>query len=74
MSVYMYMYMMIMLKKRLQRIQRRHKFDSSVQFSVNPQERETNAGEKRHQHPKGSNLAREGGDLLKKHYRVCEEF
>jgi hypothetical protein len=42
------------------------KFESSIQSSVNPQKRETNAGENRDQHPIGSTLAGEGGDLLRK--------
>jgi hypothetical protein len=43
-----------------------HRFESSIQFSANPQKRETTAGEKLNQYPEGSTLAGEGGDLLRK--------
>ena len=58
---------MIMLTKRSQRIQRcRKEIEPPVQSSVNPQNMETTAGEQRDQHPKGSTLAKEGRDLLRK--------
>ena len=58
---------MIMLTKRSQRIQRcRREIEPPTQSSVNPQNMETTAGEQRDQHPKGSTLSREGGDLLRK--------
>ena len=75
MNVYVYVYMMIMLTKRSQRIQRcRKEIEPPVQSSVNPQNMETTAGEQRDQHPKGSNLTGEGGDLLRIEHPICGEF
>ena len=74
MNVYVYVHMMIMLKKRSRMIRRcRKEIEPPVQSSVDPQNMETTAREQRDQYPKGSTLAEEG-DLLGIKHPICREF